>query len=130
MGTNGEKALYHAPILSVIVKIKRNSSKGRKFLKTVHESKFAREQLASILECVIANFQPLYVGKANNLQNRIMEHFERKTPVLERIQEAKVPIEDIYIKDSTPIVDEAPITDTIEYILQNITNPPLTKRYG
>lgn len=113
--------------------IKRNSSKGKKILKIVNESKSAREQLASILECVIANFQPLYVGKADNLQDRLIEHFDRKTPVLDRIKEANVPVDDIYIsfiEDTVAVTGKDSITDTIEYILQNITNPPLTKRYG
>jgi len=108
------------------------STKVQNFLEVIRESSEKRGELKDILECMIASFPPLYIGKADNLKNRLSDHFNRKTPVLSRIESSNVSLNDIYISFIADTVSdpEISITTMIEEILQRITNPPLTKRYG
>ncbi|KUJ82964.1 hypothetical protein AWR36_010500 [Microbulbifer flavimaris] len=110
----------------------RDHNKILTLLNTLEKSKENRIALATLIECLLGQAPPVYIGKANNLQKRLLQHFEGKTDFSGRLAKTSIPLEDIYIsyiKDEISLSDES-ITTTMEEILQKITNPPLVSRYG
>ncbi len=102
--------------------------------KAVEEDADTRQVLAYTLETLLASAPPLYVGKADNLRSRLSDHFdEQSSTLLSSIKGARIELDDIYISFiADPISKTLPesITTAFEEIIQRITNPPLTKRYG
>lgn len=101
-------------------------------LSSIKESRENRVAIANLIECLLAQAAPIYIGKADNLKNRLVQHFEGKTDFSQRLRKTSISVEDIYIsyiKDEISILDES-ITTTLEEILQRVTNPPLVSRYG
>lgn len=93
-----------------------------------------RQILAYTLECIFSATPPLYIGKAEDLRARLTDHFERRSShVLKDIDNSKIPYSDIYISyflDPSESSADQPITTALEEIIQRITNPPFTNRYG
>ncbi len=110
----------------------KSEDKINKILKTLDGDKENRQVFAHTLEILISSFPPIYIGKADNLQKRLTDHFEYRTDVLRNIEDADISIENVYIsfiKDdlSNPNME---VSTGIEEILQRLTNPVFTKRYG
>lgn len=112
----------------------KNSNKEKVIYKMLDQDEEARLVFANTLEMLVASSPPVYIGKANNLQLRLDQHFNRKTNVLQEIEDAGISLSDIYISfiiDETNALEKnKELSPCIEEILQRITNPPLTKRYG
>lgn len=109
-----------------------NEKKINNILGLLNEDSNKRQAFAHTLEVLISSFPPIYIGKADNLRSRLSDHFEGKSDVLPRIQSAEIPVNDIYIsfiKDELTVEDKE-ITTSLEEILQRLTNPAYTKRYG
>ncbi|MBH0011433.1 hypothetical protein I6F66_05000 [Pseudoalteromonas sp. NZS100_1] len=112
--------------------INKANKKIQNLLKYMETDQVSREKLASILETMISTAPPLYIGKADNIKTRLIQHFNLETDFSVRLKESLIPIKDIYVSFLIDEVSEEDkiITTGIEEILQRITNPPLTKRYG
>jgi hypothetical protein len=76
--------------------------------------------------------KPFYVGKADNLNNRLRQHFERiNSDLLNQLEIRKINFSDVLIKFE--IVNECletNINSVFEEIAQRIIKPALTKRPG
>ncbi|MCF6203447.1 MAG: hypothetical protein L3J59_07220 [Methylococcaceae bacterium] len=109
-----------------------NKNKVDSFKRIIKKNEEARLSLIHTLEVLVASSPPIYIGKANNLRKRLSEHFDSETNLLSNIYNAGISLDDIYISyiidDISSDVDA--VTTTIEEILQRLTNPPYTKRYG
>ena len=107
------------------------ASKNDEILKLLDDEDF-RLNFANTMEIVMFNAPPLYIGKAKNLRSRLEDHFDEKTPVINLIRKSKIPEHEIFISfiKDTISYENNDVTSTIEEILQRLTNPPLTKRYG
>lgn len=112
--------------------INKANKKIQNLLNYMETDQVSREKLASILETMISTAPPLYIGKADNIKTRLIQHFNLETDFSVRLKESLIPIKDIYVSFLIDEVSEEDkiITTGIEEILQRITNPPLTKRYG
>ena len=117
---------------SIFESLGLSQTKKNTFLKLLENNPADLKSFADLIDLLIFSLPPLYIGKADNIQVRLTQHFDRKTPVLSRIDLAKIKHSDIYIsfiKDSiSGASSEA--TTLMENVLQNITRPPLTKRHG
>ncbi len=93
-----------------------------------------RQLVAYTMECLIAASPPLYIGKANCLRKRLEDHFKkRSSDVLDMIDEAGIARDDVYVSyflDPAQSSDGESVATGLEEILQRLTNPPFTKRYG
>ncbi len=77
--------------------------------------------------------QPLYVGKAKNLQMRVKAHLKGRTPLKQRLWQAGIKLEQCTLCFiETPQVDDDSDdgTDVIEDLLSRIFCPPFVARYG
>jgi len=110
----------------------KNEKKINNILGLLDEDSNTRQAFAHTLEVLISSFPPIYIGKAENLRSRLSDHFDGKSDVLSRIQDAGIPVDDIYISfiQDELTVEDKEITTSIEEILQRLTNPAHTKRYG
>lgn len=94
------------------------------------------EKLKSIcnaFELMLYMLPPLYIGKANNLSLRILQHINRSSSkLLDKIDGANIDYGDIYIhfiKDDLSSPD-SDMSDLLEIIIQRVTNPVFTNRQG
>lgn len=113
---------------------KEDSSKAKNLINAIESDAEVRQMLAYTLESLVSAIPPLYIGKADNLQSRLSDHFdEQSSTLMHSIRQSGIITEDVYISFiADPIssnVDES-ITTALEEIVQRMTNPPLTKRYG
>jgi len=75
--------------------------------------------------------RPFYVGKALNLRNRLKQHFQGRSEILQILFEKKVSYNDIWIGlQETNFDFEESISNIFEEIIQRITKPGLTQRPG
>jgi hypothetical protein len=111
-----------------------SSGKMSALLSALDGSAEVRQALAYTLESLFSAAPPLYIGKANNLQSRLSDHFdERSSTVLGSIRSAGIGFDDIYIsfvEDSVSTSLPEQITTTLEELMQRVSNPPFTKRFG
>tara|TARA_R110002072_G_scaffold211501_5_gene369091 strand:- start:849 stop:1481 length:633 start_codon:yes stop_codon:yes gene_type:complete len=110
----------------------KNRKKIENIKQLLDKNEKVRQVFAHTLEMLVSSSPPIYVGKADNLRNRLCDHFDNKTELLGKIENADLPKDDIYI---SYILDElteedCEVTTSIEEILQRLTNPTYTKRYG
>jgi len=112
--------------------LSKEHPKVKNLLNLLSKSESNRLQFAHALEIILANSPPIYIGKADNLQRRLVNHFNRDTSLLSMIEESGIDLKDIYIAfiEDAMSEGETSITTFIEEILQRIVNPPLTKRIG
>ena len=119
---------------NVLFGFKETNPKASALMNAIEESEDTRQVLAYTLESLLASAPPLYVGKADNLRLRLSNHFDgQSSSLLASIKDAGINVEDVFISFLTdPVSDVLPdqITTAIEEIVQRISNPPLTKRYG
>ena len=109
-----------------------NKAKIDSFKAIIEKSEESRLSLIHTLEVLVASSPPIYIGKANDLRGRLSEHFNYETDLLNNIDDAGIDLQDIYISyliDDISSEADA-VTTTIEEILQRLTNPAYTKRYG
>lgn len=88
--------------------------------------------LVDIINYLLSISPPIYVGKADNFNLRLKQHFELNTEFSRQLAKTDISKGDIYIsflKDNSGLNNKY-FTLGIEEILQRVTNPPLTKRYG
>lgn len=111
-----------------------NSEKAKSLLAQFSKNSASRELLAYTLECIFSAAPPLYIGKAEDLRARLTSHFEmRSSNLLNMIDQAQIPRSDVYVSyflDPSGSLEGQSITTALEEIIQRITNPPFTKRYG
>lgn len=110
----------------------KNQNKIEMFLKAIKAEEDVRQVLVHVLEILLSFSPPLYIGKADNLRNRLGDHFDNKTPLLGQLDKSDIPHDEIFI---SYVIDDLTMADTelttnFEEILQRITNPPFVKRYG
>lgn len=112
----------------------RSSNKEKTMLKILDRDDDTKLAFAHTLEILIALSPPLYIGKAANLQLRLEQHFDYKTNLLNDINKSGIQLKDVYISfivdEDAKSEEDEDLSVCIEEILQRITNPPLTKRYG
>jgi hypothetical protein len=111
----------------------RDSDKAKNLLEAIESEADTRQMLATTMECLLSAAPPLYIGKADNLRSRLINHFdEQGSTVLAQVRRAEISFDDIYISFIADPVSDAniSITTALEEIIQRITNPPFTKRYG
>lgn len=85
----------------------------------------------SFFDVLMLTLPPLYIGKADNIQTRLKVHFDRKSDVLPRIDSVGIKQKDVYISFIKDVAESSEGANSIiENILQHISRPPLTKRYG
>ena len=110
-----------------------DNPKVARLRRAVESDADARQALAYTMECLLSAAPPLYVGKADNLQARLSNHFDgASSSLMQSLHHAGISNDDVYISYvSDPVSSaEESITTALEEIIQRITNPPLTKRYG
>lgn len=110
----------------------KDSGKKQGFLNILDGDDDVKQNFIHTMEVVLSASPPVYIGKAMNLRKRLVDHFDSKTEVLAQINKAGIPLSDIYISyyiDDISTTEDI-VTAAIEEMLQRITNPPLTKRYG
>jgi hypothetical protein len=110
-----------------------HSSKATALLEAAHSTPEVRTLLSRAFECVLVSAPPLYIGKADNLRKRLSDHFDGKTDVTRAIQKHGIELEDVYIsfiEDPVSAHTNDSITTALEEVIQRLTNPPFTKRYG
>lgn len=109
-----------------------SEEKIKRLTNLLDKDESTRQAFAHTIEMLISSFPPIYIGKANNLRERLSDHFDNKTELLPRLVDGGIPVDDIYIsfiRDNLSQEDEE-VTTSIEEILQRLTNPAHTKRYG
>lgn len=113
---------------------KESSEKAKALWKAISSDMETRQTLAYTLESLLASMPPLYIGKADNLQVRLCNHFdEQSSSLLKTVRSAKIDLNDVYIsfiEDPISGCLNDSISTALEEIIQRTTNPPLTKRYG
>ncbi len=112
--------------------ISEDNKKIKALIEQVKADEDSRKKLADVIQCLIATAPPIYIGKADNIKKRLQDHFNKDTGFSKRLEHSSIPKGDIYIsfiKDPNETINPS-FTTGIEEILQRITNPPLTKRYG
>ena len=113
---------------------KEESIKARNLIKAIDKDSSVRQLLAYTLESLVSAMPPLYIGKADNLQARLCSHFEEESSsLLKSIRDSKIHFNDVFISfilDPVSEIYDDSITTALEEIIQRMTNPPLTKRYG
>jgi hypothetical protein len=91
----------------------------------------ARKYINSFLKQILFQ-KPFYVGKADNLQRRLKEHFAGKTKILRKIQDLNFEHETIWIGytvfDAQIISKE--LNEVFEEITQRILKPSFVERPG
>ncbi|WP_026977601.1 GIY-YIG nuclease family protein [Flavobacterium tegetincola] len=108
-----------------------NNNKSTVLLAYLKESQTNREYFLNYLKNIILT-KPFYIGKANNLQTRLLQHFkEQNSEILNHLSELKIEQTDVLIAYE---VIESNLEDNIntifEEIAQRILKPGLTKRPG
>lgn len=80
----------------------------------------------------IAFKKPFYIGKATNLRLRLEQHFNKKTEILNNLEELDIDFSEILIGYETLVQEEGVvgIDSVFEEITQRIIKPGLTKRVG
>lgn len=113
---------------------KEDSSKAKKLINAIESEAGVRQILAYTLESIVSAIPPLYIGKADNLQSRLGDHFsEQSSTLMQSIRQSGIAMDDVYISfivDPISSNIDGSITTALEEIVQRMTNPPLTKRYG
>lgn len=108
-----------------------NSNKSKILIKYLNDSKISRELFLIYLKRIIFS-KPFYIGKANNLRNRLQQHFEqRNSDILNHLKEFNINHTDVLIRYE--IIEsnlEENINTIFEEIAQRILKPGLTKRPG
>ncbi len=90
-----------------------------------------REHFINYLRILAFN-RPFYIGKANSLRARLIQHFEqRNSDIIDNLNSLGVSSKDILIGfEILTNTDEIPINLIYEEIAQRIIKPGLTKRPG
>lgn len=111
-----------------------DNAKIERLLRLFKADADTRQLVAYTMECLIASSPPLYIGKAHCLRERLSDHFQRRSSdLLNMIDEAKIGFDDVYVSyflDPVKPGEAESVATALEEILQRITNPPFTKRYG
>jgi hypothetical protein len=102
-------------------------------LKYLSSSEANRRDFLDYLK-LISFSRPFYVGKADNLNNRLRQHFENRTDILKYLINANINERDVLIGYEVleKGIDEdiEDINGVFEEITQRIIKPALTKRPG
>ena len=106
--------------------------KEQLLLDTLESSHVARDALLAMLQCVVALAPPLYVGKADNLRTRLRQHLDPRSGIRESLRESNIPERDVYVSMIAEGFQSTAdgVNVIIEEIVQRLTNPPLTRRFG
>ena len=108
------------------------SPKFERFKKCLIYDETPRLEFIDLLDVLFAFSPPLYIGKADNLRNRISTHLDGQTDFSKDLERSEIDKSDVFvsiIKDDISSEDSN-ITDFIEEIIQRLSNPPFVKRYG
>lgn len=112
----------------------RESTKAANLARAIDSDAGTRQMLAYTMESLVSAIPPLYIGKADNLRARLSDHFnEQSSSVIQSIRDSGISHDDIYISFIIDPVTQATgsaVTTALEEIIQRMTNPPLTKRFG
>ncbi len=93
-----------------------------------------RREFNDFLKSVVFS-RPFYVGKANNLQNRIKDHSNGNSKILKYIRDQEISNEEIWVgtyelNNLSHSTESENINDVFEEILQRIVKPGLSQRAG
>jgi hypothetical protein len=93
-----------------------------------------RRKFNDFLKSVVFS-RPFYVGKANNLQNRIKDHSNGNSKILKYIRDQEISNEEIWVgtyelNNLSHSTESENINDVFEEILQKIVKPGLSQRPG
>ncbi len=93
-----------------------------------------RREFNDFLKSVVFS-RPFYVGKANNLQNRIKDHSNGNSKILKYIRDQEISNEEIWVgtyelNNLSHSIESENINDVFEEILQKIVKPGLSQRPG
>lgn len=93
-----------------------------------------RREFNDFLKSVVFS-RPFYVGKANNLQNRIKDHSNGNSKILKYIRDQEISNEEIWVgtyelNNLSHSTESENINDVFEEILQKIVKPGLSQRPG
>jgi hypothetical protein len=108
----------------------KNEKKQKKILNLLDKDEDTKQAFAHTLELIISSCPPIYIGKANNIRSRLINHFENKTDLVNTIESAGIDKNHIYISYIEDYFNDDDVTTVIEEIHQRLTNPAYTKRYG
>lgn len=132
------------PSYGIVLK-PQNSFPKEDLLKQFSKDKFFRELVLSLLDNSMIFQQPLYIGKSDNLRNRIKSHLKETSVLRYRLWEASHEIDQcklLLIKtgEEIPTMDIEDLDDNelpekeseqlIEDILSRLFLPSFTLRYG
>ncbi|HEX5754351.1 MAG TPA: GIY-YIG nuclease family protein [Archangium sp.] len=126
------------PLYKVTVRSSRNFSEGKQeaLVRLCANPQF-RRFTADLMKSGSVTFQnPLYIGKADSLSQRIGEHLRGQSELKDRLARASVNIfRCILVYIETPVFsggeDEEVATNLIiEEMLSKLFCPPFTERYG
>jgi hypothetical protein len=126
------------PVYSLLLTSDRALSEGkREDLASLCRARSFRRQVAALLREHASIFaQPLYVGRATVLRDRVGQHLSPDSDLRTRLQAARIDIARcrlVYVDLSDvgeEFDDSDAVPDVIEELLSKLFCPPFTARYG
>lgn len=105
----------------------------RKALKHYAKTESLRQEIGNTLAALTFWQPPLYVGKADNLANRIWQHVSRATELGDQVEQAGLSLNQCvlaYASISNTADGAIPLVQLVEDIITRLSSPGFVRRIG